>query len=223
MGAAHGSNAERKDPVDVPGRAELIGPPDSSSTLDPPPNTRTDPTPSSPVHVTRPYHPVRRQMRGPASNPNAAPTAATCVPHHGQMSCEVITLSAAGQPGMTATGQIQQIYPSASAPRYARTCCARACPTCSRERIARTDGTRPAATSAANTPAARARSGSGPDTAWDARAAPDTPPTGCRVPRMIVMNSSYDPASATAGHPATAAPAGPWPRLSAARRTGMGR
>jgi hypothetical protein len=34
-------------------------------------------------------------------------SAATCAPHHGQWSCEVIALSATGQLGMTATGQIQ--------------------------------------------------------------------------------------------------------------------
>jgi len=46
-------------------------------------------------------------------------------------------LSTTGQLGMTATGQIQLTYPSTSASRYARTCCARGCPTRSRERIAR--------------------------------------------------------------------------------------
>jgi len=37
-------------------------------------------------------------------------------------------LSTTGQLGMTATGQIQLTYPSTSASRYARTCCARGCP-----------------------------------------------------------------------------------------------
>jgi len=113
---------------------------------------------------------------------------------------------------MTATGQLQLIYPLASAARYARTCCARGCPTRSRERIARIEGTRPAAMSAANTPAACTRSRSVPDTAPGTRSAPETLPSGGRAPRMIVMNSSDDPARATAGHAATAAPARPWPR-----------
>lgn len=49
-----------------------------------------------------------------------------------------------------------------SAARYARIRCARDCPTCSRARIARTEGTRPAATSPANSCAACALSGSTP-------------------------------------------------------------
>ena len=46
----------------------------------------------------------------------------------------------------------------------------------------------------------------------------DAPPCGrvaaigvC-VPRMIIIKSSYDPTSATAGPAATAAPIMPWPR-----------
>jgi hypothetical protein len=74
--------------------------------------------------------------------------------------------------------------------------------------MARTEGTQSAASSAANTTSACSPSGS----------ATDAPPWGrgtavCfGAPRMIIIRSSYDPTSATAGHAATAAPIMPWPR-----------
>jgi hypothetical protein len=71
--------------------------------------------------------------------------------------------------------------------------------------MARTEGTRAAASSAANTTSACSPSGS----------ATDAPPWGrgtavcVGAPRMIIIRSSYDPTSATAGHAATAAPTAP--------------
>ena len=53
-------------------------------------------------------------------------------------------------------------YGLLSAARYSRTRCARGCPTWSRTRIVRTEGTRPVATSPANSSAARTRSGPSP-------------------------------------------------------------
>ena len=38
---------------------------------------------------------------------------------------------------------------------------------------------------------------------------------------MIIISSSYDPTSATAGHAATAAPVRPWPRPCAAFAAGV--
>src|SRR5271166_3471494 len=55
-------------------------------------------------------------------------------------------------------------------------------------------------------PAACTRSGSALDTASDICSSPYTQASGGRVPRMIVMNSSYGPTSAIADHTATAAP-----------------
>ena len=94
---------------------------------------------------------------------------------------------------------------TAAAARCSRSRCARGWPTCSTAWMARTEGTRSAARSAANTTAACSPSGSatgapsrGRGTAADARA-----------PRMTIIKSSYDPTSATAGH---AAPMMPWPK-----------
>ena len=38
---------------------------------------------------------------------------------------------------------------------------------------------------------------------------------------MIIISSSYDPTSTTAGHAATAAPVGPWPGPCAALAAGV--
>jgi len=106
-----------------------------------------------------------------------------------------------------------------SAARYARTRWARGCPTCSRARIARTDGTRPAASSTANAYAACVCSGS------VAGMHSGAPPRAVSVPgswaeRMIIMSSSYEPTSAT-GSPRPRrtliqAVAASWPRCCAA-------
>ena len=84
----------------------------------------------------------------------------------------------------------------AAVARCSRSRCARGWPTCRAARIARIEGTRSAASSAAKTTAARSPSGSvsgtsscGPGAAADAWA-----------PRMIIIKSSQEPTSATACH-----------------------